>query len=69
MLSALYHRPDALRAQNLANLSPIFHHQHLLQVGAEGAVCGAEGEAPIMTENRRLAALFALCHVQDPFFP
>jgi len=69
MLSALYHRPDALRAQNLVYLTPFFHHHHLLKVGAEGAVGRAQREAPIMTENCRLAAMFALCHIQDPFFP
>jgi hypothetical protein len=51
------------------NLSPIFHHNYLLKIGAEGPVGRAQRKAPIVTERSRLAALFALCHVQDPFIP
>jgi hypothetical protein len=65
MLSGLYNRPDALRAQNLANLTPIFHHQHLLKVRAEGAVGRPQREAAIVPEGCGFATVFTLCHCQN----
>ena len=38
------HRLNALGAQNLVNLMTLFHHNRLLQVGAERTIGGALGK-------------------------
>ncbi len=38
------HRLDALGAQNLVDLVPLFHHNRFLQVGSEGTIGGALGK-------------------------
>jgi hypothetical protein len=68
VLRALYHRPDALRAHNHVHFAATIHHQHPLKIGAEGPPSGAQGEAPIVSENRHLTAFLALSHFQDPFY-
>jgi len=40
----LGHRLDALGAQNLVDLMPLYHHDRLLQVGPEGTIGSALGK-------------------------
>lgn len=62
------HRLDALGAQNLVNLVTLFHHDRLLQVGAEGTIGGALGERAVMPEGCGFAAICTFSHSEElPF--
>lgn len=62
------HRLDALGAQNFVNLVTLFHHDRLLQVGAEGAIGGALGERAVMPEGGGLSAICTFSHSEElPF--
>ncbi len=60
-------RPDAARAQGLANQPPVFQNGNLLQVGAKGPAGSALREAAVVTKGCGFATSIALCHSQDPF--
>ena len=62
------HRFDALGAQNLVNLVAFFHHNRLLQVGAEGTIGGALGKGAVMPEGGGLSAVCTFSHSEHfPF--
>ena len=60
--SRFAHRLDALGAQNLVNLVPLFHHDRLLQVRAEGTIGGALGERAVMPKGGGLSAICTFSH-------
>jgi len=53
---------QALAAEDLLDLLPVFHHLHLVQVGPEGAPGRLHGEAAITSKTGCLATVFTLCH-------
>jgi hypothetical protein len=62
------HCLDTLGAQNLVNLVTLFHHDRLLQVGAEGTIGGALGEGAVMPEGGGFAAVCTFSHSEElPF--
>lgn len=62
------HRLDALGAQDFVDLVTFFHHNRLLQVGAEGAIGGALGKGAVMPEGGGFSAVCTFSHSEElPF--
>jgi hypothetical protein len=59
---AFAERLNALGAHNLFEQAAILQDGHLLQIGFEGPVGGAQGERAIMPESGRLTAICTFSH-------
>jgi hypothetical protein len=61
-LSGLYHRANALGAQNPLHFMSVFDDRHSLQIWTEDPPRGFLRPGTIVTEGGRFSAVRALCH-------
>jgi hypothetical protein len=66
-LRSFCQRPDAARAQGLANQTSVLQHSHFLKIGTEGPVGSALREAAVVTKGRGFTTSIALSHFRGPF--
>jgi hypothetical protein len=62
LLDALYHRTDALGAENFMNFPTLHHNHDFLQIGMKSPVGCPLRKAPVMPKGRYLSTIFALSH-------
>lgn len=61
-LNALYHRSNALGAENFMDLMTPQHNRYFLQIGMKCPIRCTQRMTPVMTKSRYFPAVFALSH-------
>jgi hypothetical protein len=65
--SSFRQRPDAARAQGLANQFAVLQNTYFLKIGAKSSSGGPQGEAAVITKGCGFTTSIALSHSQGPF--